>query len=323
MALQCGPAIEVLEDGVGVNPAMAALDFLEPDATLLTDVPPDRVSVNMALYALLSGRSGGQRLRGGTAALDALILEPNTALAVPQVTLDPATGRVDVNPALRVVTGLSVGDGVVPLSSPRFQVGNIGTELGGFTLSQLTGSYTVGADSTIHTGQVVLGVLLNLFRTGTVLRGLRFQPSVFGGTLSELTGIGAQVNTVGGPVVLTGRMFHAISGTGTPGVGSGAVIGLEVDDLGHPNYALSFGLRIANQTASPITRLLEALGLTSTNLLVDAGDPPNAATAVDGDSACFMAWMENGAVNLRRCRWKDPGNLGANFVVGDRVMVAG
>jgi len=57
----------VREDGVLVTSIASTLNFLEPDAAL-TSLSGSTVAINMALYALLAGRAGGQTLIGGTAA---------------------------------------------------------------------------------------------------------------------------------------------------------------------------------------------------------------------------------------------------------------
>lgn len=71
-------AIVVEEDNAVVAAGAATIDFTEPDATLTSvsgSAPNQEVDVNMALYAMLTGRSGGQTLRGGTGASEVLTLE--------------------------------------------------------------------------------------------------------------------------------------------------------------------------------------------------------------------------------------------------------
>lgn len=71
-----GTMTTVKEDGSGVGGAdIVTLDFLEPDATLVSEDPDTEININMALYTLLSGRSGGQSLIGGTGSGDDLTLE--------------------------------------------------------------------------------------------------------------------------------------------------------------------------------------------------------------------------------------------------------
>lgn len=68
----------IKEDGTPFT-ARAGLNFLEPDATLLNDdAVGDETEVNMALYALLAGRSGGQTIAGGTATTQSLTLKGNS-----------------------------------------------------------------------------------------------------------------------------------------------------------------------------------------------------------------------------------------------------
>ncbi len=56
----------------------------------------------------------------------------------------------------------------------------------------------------------------------------------------------------------------------------------------------------------------------NTSLRLDAGNPPDAALATEGDSQLYLAWMENGAVNLRQVRWRKKSNLGS----ADKVLIA-
>lgn len=57
---------------------------------------------------------------------------------------------------------------------------------------------------------------------------------------------------------------------------------------------------------------------TNTSLRLDAGNPPDAALGTEGDSQLYLAWMENGSVNLRQVRWRQQSSLGA----ADKVLIA-
>ncbi|MCH7485124.1 MAG: hypothetical protein IIA90_08270 [Chloroflexi bacterium] len=57
---------------------------------------------------------------------------------------------------------------------------------------------------------------------------------------------------------------------------------------------------------------------TNTSLRLDAGNPPDAALTTEGDSQLYLAWMENGAVNLRQVRWRKQSSLGS----ADKVLIA-
>lgn len=80
------------EDTSNVSTTATALNFTEPDATLLSG--STTVTADMRKYALLGGRSGGQTLIGGSAATDGLILQstsngtPDPAASVSVATTD-------------------------------------------------------------------------------------------------------------------------------------------------------------------------------------------------------------------------------------------
>jgi hypothetical protein len=76
-------AFFTVEEDNAVLGAVATLDFTEPDTTLVT-VSGSEADIAMNLYALLSGRAGGQTLKGGTAAGEDLILQ-STAHATPGI----------------------------------------------------------------------------------------------------------------------------------------------------------------------------------------------------------------------------------------------
>ncbi|HZP41141.1 MAG TPA: DNRLRE domain-containing protein, partial [Candidatus Binatia bacterium] len=74
-----GAVGSVTEDTSAVVSNPIALDFTEPDATLVSESPVGTAKLAMSSYALLGGRSGGQTLKGGTAATDALDLRASSA----------------------------------------------------------------------------------------------------------------------------------------------------------------------------------------------------------------------------------------------------
>ncbi len=69
----------VSEDTVAVVSNPSAIDFTEPDATLVTNNPAGTAKIDTSKYSLLGGRSGGQILRGGTATTDDLDLRASAA----------------------------------------------------------------------------------------------------------------------------------------------------------------------------------------------------------------------------------------------------
>lgn len=81
-------SIVVQEDDSTVDAAVTTLDFTEPDATLVTSSPAGEANINMALYALLAGRSGGQTLKGGTGASQNLTLNSTSHATLGGIFLD-------------------------------------------------------------------------------------------------------------------------------------------------------------------------------------------------------------------------------------------
>lgn len=67
--------IVIKEDGSTVVATTDTFNFTEPDATLITESPAGTGLFSMTGYALLAGRSGGQILKGGTAASQDLSLQ--------------------------------------------------------------------------------------------------------------------------------------------------------------------------------------------------------------------------------------------------------
>lgn len=55
--------VNVKEDGSLTAPLALTIDFTEPDATIVSESPALEANVAMNLYALLSGRAGGQQLK--------------------------------------------------------------------------------------------------------------------------------------------------------------------------------------------------------------------------------------------------------------------
>ncbi len=99
--------------------------------------------------------------------------------------------------------------------------------------------------------------------------------------------------------------------------------GLWSDIKGKSGSTDTCGLRITDITAGTRKILIwagpnvpGAAGIT--NLRLDAGNPPNAALAAEGDSQLFLTFMENGVLAMRRLRHKTFATLAA----GDRVAIA-
>lgn len=88
-----GGAVSFKEDGVLVVTG-TILDLIEPDTTLVTNSPSGTARVVMSKYALLSGRSGGQTLYGGTAAGNNLTLKSSSDATLGEIIFESlgATG---------------------------------------------------------------------------------------------------------------------------------------------------------------------------------------------------------------------------------------
>ena len=99
--------------------------------------------------------------------------------------------------------------------------------------------------------------------------------------------------------------------------------GLWSDITGKSQATTMAGLRINDITAGTNKYLIwagpnvpGAAGLT--NLRLDAGNPPNAGLAAEGDSQLHLTFNENGVLAMRRLRHKTFATLAA----GDRVAIA-
>lgn len=95
-----GGTVDVKEDGSTVVTAASALNFIEPDATLITNSPSGTARINTSKYALLNGRSGGQFLSGGVIDGEFLTLSSTAATS-----RDVTNGsNIMVNPPSLILT---------------------------------------------------------------------------------------------------------------------------------------------------------------------------------------------------------------------------
>jgi hypothetical protein len=234
-------------------------------------------------------------------------------------TLDPSYITTPAG-AHRIGIGDTIGIGDDPTPHPAAILSLSATRVVAGTLRILNINATPIMGGGVGVSIVHVGGTINTAAASGVANiiGLEFVPQTSGGTLSFMTPIFVEAriaNTVIGTlrgVHLSRSPFQYIIGAG-----SGTVAAFDIADWGHVNFPTAFGLRIANQTGSATARLLEALGLTSTNLRVEAGDPTNPGASL-GRSQVLGVFNENGALNIRRYEWKDF----ANLVAGDRVQVA-
>lgn len=160
--------------------------------------------------------------------------------------------------------------------------------------------------------------------TVSAIHGLNFTAFVAGG------GGGTVIPELHAIHVITGQSGYTGTITAMRGLyvrqpfifGAGAAItasvGLDVANVGpSATIATAIGLRIADIN-NAVTRYLIEAGPATPNLRLLPNAPPNAGLATEGDSQLFFAWMENGAVNLRRVRWRQQSSLLAT----DKVLIA-
>lgn len=92
--------------------------------------------------------------------------------------------------------------------------------------------------------------------------------------------------------------------------------------LGTPTVTDYFGLMIETWAVAANNYLIWAeRSAGNASLRLDAGNPPDAASATEGDSAMWLAWMENGAVTSRRVRWEDSGAAGGAGLSANRKVL--
>jgi hypothetical protein len=173
-------------------------------------------------------------------------------------------------------------------------------------------------------GQPVMSIASGA--TNVYVKGLNYTPAIGGGgggaVVAELFAIEARPAISGFTGTITamkGLNFTApfISG-GTPSIAT--AVGVDIPNYGVSNRIVdAYGIRIADLTLNTgVRRLIEAGPAVTPNLRLLANAPPNAGLATEGDSQLFLAWMENGVVNLRRVRWRAQASLGA----ADKVLIA-
>ena len=119
-------------------------------------------------------------------------------------------------------------------------------------LIQIAGSQTVAFDGTQLAFLDTVATVLNTGRVNTQAWGLMFRPVLVGGTFLEADSIRSEPIIAANPIMTTLRNFHALKGVAwAPGAGSGTVLGLDVEDLGHANFATAIAIRTATLTGSP------------------------------------------------------------------------
>lgn len=147
-------------------------------------------------------------------------------------------------------------------------------------------------------------------------------------TVAQLIGAQASVQTLRSAGTLNVTEAIAVNALGfyAPlGAFTNVVDAIGVNILGPTTtvggtFTNATGLRIGHIAHGTNKYLIHAFrdATKNTSLRLDAGSPPDAALATEGDSNLYLAWMENGTINVRQVRWRQQSSLGPS----DRVLIA-
>ena len=136
-------------------------------------------------------------------------------------------------------------------------------------------------------------------------------------TVTFLIGCQAKFSAFGSGITVTdGAAFKAGRATTIFSAFTRAM-GMWIPNIGKSTDTTVYGLRIDDQTLGT-NRYLAWFGGANPNLRIDAGTPPDAASATEGDTNIYAAIMENGTVTMRQFRWRQQSSLGAT----DKVLIA-
>lgn len=170
-------------------------------------------------------------------------------------------------------------------------------------------------------------VALGAGTTGHLVQGLNFRPFIgASGSATEITGIYTGLATVFASVTVTD--WHGLKIApidlimGSPTITRSR--GVTIQNQGANAVGNAWGLYIEHQSGAGGNFLLEAeRSAGNPSLRLNAGNPPDSASATLGDSNMLLAWMENGTVNLRRVRWVDSGaGGGAGIPANTKLLYA-
>jgi len=164
----------------------------------------------------------------------------------------------------------------------------------------------------------------------TKLAGLSFRTYVIGGpgakTATQLIGSEPLVGMFGSGAKTITDMTAVKSGIAFASTTNSTITRWQefwASYAGNSAVATHCGLRITDITAGTNKYLIwagpnvpSATGLT--NLRLDAGNPPNAASTTEGDSQLYLTFNENGTLVMRQLRWRQQNQLGAT----DKVLIA-
>jgi len=245
----------------------------------------------------------------------------------------------------------SGGTGRILLSTAAYQLTLTGavkaTASGAHGATQLLAE-RVGAQGSVDLSLIEASSTASFSGDGRLFIGLKGQPkptfaassvghSLHGLDFGAVAGSGASSIGIGEAIAVT-VYFGSVNFSGTITKAGGIQIVAPVV-IGSPAYTTAFGLdlfdplsakivdythlALANITgATGFRRHIEALGLTNTNLRVEAGDPTTPG-ALKGRAQLLAAFNENGVIALRRVEWVDAGAAGgAGLPANAKVLVA-
>jgi hypothetical protein len=305
-------------------------------------------------FVAAAGLAGGQTIIGGAAAGEALSLQSTAHAARGYVRVlddlqllsslirDPAgTQRIALattSPHITLGDPTAYGAGST-LIWGRVGLGNYSPTIDNTAVLAIKGINDLpsagcliahGLTTSVPPNEVWgLGGLCNGNQTGNLIAGLRF---------NAYCSIGSGMTMAALEAVRVGMMFNSYGSTTTLTSAAGIHVERPVSFIGAKRRAnTQYGIYIEDQYSAagyntPTTvhglkiddisggtnRYLLELGPATPNLRLLANAPPNAGLPTEGDSQLFLAWTENGALNLRRVRWRRYSSLDAN----DKVLIA-
>ena len=178
----------------------------------------------------------------------------------------------------------------------------------------------------------VRGVMVGKLSGGgsyNIIAGLDYVPVAWSdgagtNTVTDLIGAQAAVQTfrlagtlnITRAIALNADAFQNIFGT----IAITDLIGVNIKGpIVDAGITTATGLRIQHIAYGTNKYLIHAFrDAANTSLRLDAGNPPDAALTTEGDSQMYLAWMENGTINVRQVRWRQQSSLGST----DRVLIA-
>lgn len=309
-----------LPSGTSDHAALINLDYPSAGHTGFCSLATDQTITGMKLVdssvGLRFGHSAGPLLQGPTSG-DILSMIGRAEIT-PTNDWSPATNNVlrlyhnitaDSSWSLLTVGAACNGGKYTGLQFLRFDAQAL-------VLAQNASAYGLWA-------QVVTNI--DASSTSGALRGLNFLvgPSAGGAgvSLSEVSPIYARIyilNYTGTITNAHGLLLDSMYVIGSTDATVTKSTGIKIKNTGHARVTDAISLDIDDITAGTGVRYLIQAGPATPNLRLLANAPPNAGSATEGDSQLFLAWNENGTVNLRRVRWREQSALGST----DKVLIA-